>query len=119
LNTLKVPELSWQSKIEIRDDARIIHRWLDTPYGTLRFKLREQKRLGVTPLACPLTVEDNLDVVSWYAAQHLKGIPYLPELLGPTLEKFISYIIRSPILYRGNQGLILLFKLDLEFQNNR
>lgn len=83
----KVPELSWQSKTEIREEARIIHRWLDTPYGTLRFKLHEQIKLGVTPLNFPLTVEDNLDVLSWYAEQHLKGIPFLAELLEPTLEK--------------------------------
>jgi hypothetical protein len=104
----KVPELSWQSKTETQGEARIIHRWLDTPYKKLQFKLHEQRKLGVTPLSCPLTVEDDLDVVSWYAEQHLKGIPYLSELLGPTLENLQPH---GPVSIQWNVQPFELFGL--------
>lgn len=82
-----VPELTWKNEVKVEGKKRITNRWLKTPYGELHFQFHEQKRLGVTPIQYPITIDDGLDKVLWYAEQHLKAIPYIQEILSPNIKE--------------------------------
>lgn len=82
-----VPALQWKHETERTDDIRVTHRWLQTPYGEMRYEFREKKKAGSTPIQSPIQVGGNLDMVFWYADQHEKALPYVAEAVGPTLEQ--------------------------------
>jgi len=62
---------------------------LNTPYGPINWKFREQKKHGLTPMEYPLTMdsENVFDIVSWYMEQHLELVNNFDELIGPVLQK--------------------------------
>lgn len=82
-----LPELKWRDTFESHDPVWKIHRWLDTPYGPLHWKIHEQKILGCTPVRYPFKIGDNLDSVIWYIEQYHKVIPYIADALEPTIRK--------------------------------
>ncbi|HBG27697.1 MAG: hypothetical protein A2Y10_10160 [Planctomycetes bacterium GWF2_41_51] len=90
---LMVPELAWQDSFESTDSERIISRLLETPYGTIHWKLKEQKKHGTTPIIYPLTSDSAnvFRIVDWYVQQYGKSVKYMSELIGPLLEKVHSY----------------------------
>lgn len=86
-----VPAINWETRTESEDGDRVTYRRLDTPFGEIRWKLHERKHSGLTPMTYPVTIDDSLDVVAWYADRFYEGIPYIPELLGPLLEQALPH----------------------------
>lgn len=88
-----VSELSWQNKFERTENERITNRFLETPYGQIHWKFKEQKKHGTTPMEYPLTMdsENVFEIVSWYAGQYQKSVKYIDELVGPILQKAQPY----------------------------
>ncbi|MFA6186403.1 MAG: uroporphyrinogen decarboxylase family protein [Phycisphaerae bacterium] len=86
---IAVSELAWQDCTTKSEEARITSRSLETPYGTIHWKLKEQKKHGTTPIEYPLTSESAnvFDIICWYAEQHRKSVRYIGELVGPILQK--------------------------------
>jgi len=84
-----IPNLVWQTKIKETENTKIISSSLNTPYGPINWKFREQKKHGLTPMEYPLTMdsENIFDIVSWYMEQHLELVKNFDELIGPVLQK--------------------------------
>jgi hypothetical protein len=82
-----VESLRWEDRTETDGELRTIYRCLETPYGELKWKLQEAPRHGVTPIGYPLTVDDRLDAVRWYAEQFHGILPHVPEMVGPIVEQ--------------------------------
>ncbi len=84
-----VPELHWVENTNVTDEARNTTKVLDTPYGQLRWELREQKFHGTTPTKYPLTIETNavFDILKWYAEQMVKGCQYVGNFLVQELDQ--------------------------------
>lgn len=103
-----VPELTWETETKTEGDKRITDRQLQTPYGPLHFQYQEKKKVGVTPFQYPITIDDSLDKVLWYAEQHLKAIPYIKELITPDMEQAQLY---GPVSIQWNIQPFELFGL--------
>ena len=88
-----IPNLVWQTKIKETENTKIISSSLNTPYGPINWKFREQKKHGLTPMEYPLTMdsENIFDIVSWYMEQHLELVKNFDELIGPVLQKAQPY----------------------------
>jgi len=86
-------ELTWRDTIEKTDNEKIINRSLETPYGTIHWKLKEQTRHGITPIIYPLTLDSPnvFEIVDWYVQRYGKFVKYMGELMGPILEKAHPY----------------------------
>lgn len=83
-----VPELVWQRSTVAQGKARRqTQSFLETPYGILATETIEEPLKGCVPTRYPLAFGDSLDVVKWMAEQSARAIPYVGELLAPTLSK--------------------------------
>ena len=74
-----VSELAWQSNTGETENTKTIDRYLETPYGQIHWKLKEQKKHGTTPVEYPLTLDSKniFDIISWYVQQHQKIVKYM------------------------------------------
>ena len=87
-----INELRWVENTNRTTEARTTSRVLETPYGVLRWELKEQKFHGTTPTSYPLTAETDsaFDILKWYCEQMVRGQAYVGDLLGPTLDSLRS-----------------------------
>lgn len=121
-----VPALRRKVETEDRGSERVTESVLETPYGPLKWKWHELPKIGTVPLKYPVTVDTMdtaFDQIKWFADQHVKGSPYIAELLSPSLEKLQPH---GPVSVQWNvqpfemfglasvDNLVLLAKIEPE-----
>jgi hypothetical protein len=78
------PDFAKKTKIENKENERIVESWLETPFGELYWKTHEIPKQGCVPLNYPASFNDGIkvfDFAKWTADQYAKGLDYITEAL--------------------------------------